>query len=237
VTRFSAARALDVRPRTLRALASRVWPIVATLSALGCGAPALTLPDAAVRAYADATARGDAAALYAMLSEEARLGLTAEEVGARVGDAKAELAEHGALALRTIELDARQADPAVASSLEVRAEAAIGGGSRASFTLEDGAFAIDDSELLPTRARSPVALLARLRAALARRDYAALVRLLSPTSARALEESLGSLVEGLDRPDSLPIDERGDGALVRVPGGHVVRLRREGGVWFVDDLR
>jgi hypothetical protein len=231
--RPTVARAFDARPRTQRWAAS----LAVSVCAFGCGAPALTPPDAAVRAYAEATARGDAAALHGMLSEEARRGLTAEEVRARVGDAKAELAEHGALALRAIDLDARQADAAVSSSLVVRADVPLDGGSRASLTLEEGAFAIDDGELVPTRARSPIAVLARLRAALARRDYAALVRLLSPTSARALEESLGSLVEGLDQPDALLIDERGDGAVVRVPGGHVVRLRREGGAWFVDDLR
>jgi len=235
--RPSADRAFDVRPRTLRSAWSRAAALAASLCALGCGAPALTPPDAAVRAYAEATARGDSAALHAMLSEEARRGLTLEELRARVGDAKAELAEHGALALRTIELDASRADAAVSPPLEIRADALLDGGARASLTLEDGGFAIDDGDLLPTRARSPVAVLARLRAALARRDYAALVRLLSPTSARALEESLGSLVEGLDQPDALLIDERGDGAVVRVPGGHVVRLRREGGAWFVDDLR
>ena len=53
---------------------------------------------------------------------------------------------------------------------------------------------------------------------------------------RALEDDMRSLVEGLEEPDGLDVEVTGDSAIVNVPGGHLVRLRREGGVWHVEDF-
>jgi len=44
------------------------------------------------------------------------------------------------------------------------------------------------------------------------------------------------LVLGLERPDTLSPSVTGDTATVVVPGGHRVRLRRDGGVWRVEDF-
>ena len=35
---------------------------------------------------------------------------------------------------------------------------------------------------------------------------------------------------------SLPVKANGDAAVVSVPGGHEVKLKREGGVWRVEDF-
>ena len=41
---------------------------------------------------------------------------------------------------------------------------------------------------------------------------------------------------GLERPETLHVEVTGDSAVVTIPGGHSVKLKREGGVWRVDDF-
>jgi hypothetical protein len=43
-------------------------------------------------------------------------------------------------------------------------------------------------------------------------------------------------VNGLERAETLHVLVTGDAAVVTVPGGHTVKLRRDGGVWRVDDF-
>ena len=43
-------------------------------------------------------------------------------------------------------------------------------------------------------------------------------------------------MEGLENPDTLDVKVSGDNAVVSVPGGHQVKLRREAGVWHVQDF-
>jgi len=62
------------------------------------------------------------------------------------------------------------------------------------------------------------------------------VRVLSPRTRAALERDLRSLVQGLREPDALRVDVVGDSATVELSGGHRVTLRREDGVWYVDDF-
>jgi hypothetical protein len=70
----------------------------------------------------------------------------------------------------------------------------------------------------------------------ARRSYAGLVRILTPSARASLEQDLRGLVTGLERPDTLPVETRGDEASASVPGGHHVKLKREGGLWRVEDF-
>ena len=44
------------------------------------------------------------------------------------------------------------------------------------------------------------------------------------------------VVEGLEQPEGLEVKMAGDSATVQIPGGHEVRLRREAGVWRVEDF-
>jgi hypothetical protein len=43
-------------------------------------------------------------------------------------------------------------------------------------------------------------------------------------------------VTGLEHPETLPVQVSGESATVAVPGGHHVRMKRDGGVWRVDDF-
>jgi hypothetical protein len=62
------------------------------------------------------------------------------------------------------------------------------------------------------------------------------MRVLSPATRAAVEADLRSLVSGLEKPETLQVQTNGDSATVQVPGGHRVRLKREGGIWRVDDF-
>jgi hypothetical protein len=62
------------------------------------------------------------------------------------------------------------------------------------------------------------------------------MRVLSPSTRAAIELDLRSLVTGLERPETLHVQAQGDMATVSVPGGHTVKLKRDGGVWRIDDF-
>src|SRR5690606_15063917 len=102
--------------------------------------------------------------------------------------------------------------------------------------LRDGRFWVTAAGALPGGSRTPEQALEQLRRVLARRSYAGLMRVLTPSTRAAIEQDLRSLVEGLERPDTLEVEVSGDAATVEVPGGHSVKLKREGGVWRVEDF-
>lgn len=178
-----------------------------------------------VEAYAAALERGDAEALYAMLSEESRRAISREELASVLKSQRPELSEHAA---------------ALASSdrvVDARAEVRFGDGEVVALDLDDGGFRVTAADALPAAAKTPEQALGQLRQVLARRSYAGLLRVLSPKTRAAVEHDLRSLVEGLAEPDALDVDVVGDTATVTVVGGHRVDLRREDGVWYVDDVK
>ena len=62
------------------------------------------------------------------------------------------------------------------------------------------------------------------------------MRVLTPATRAAIEQDLRSLVTGLERPETLHVQVTGDAAVVTIQGGHTVKLKRDGGVWRVDDF-
>lgn len=159
-----------------------------------------------------------------MLTEGSRRAFGPDGTRRRVHEARSELAGLG----RSVK-ESR-------TSIEARAEVRYVDGERATLVLEQGAFRIVGADGLPAQAHTPEQALADLRGALARRSYAALLRVLSRSAASALDRDLQSLVEGLAEPEALDVRVEGDRAEVLVPGGHKVRLRREAGAWRVDDF-
>jgi hypothetical protein len=109
-------------------------------------------------------------------------------------------------------------------------------GERAVLDLEDGVFKVGSADALPSAPRTPAEALGALRKALARRSYPALVRVLSAETQTALESDWDALVRGLEDPETLDVRVQGDRAEVQLSGGHVVKLRRELGVWRIEDL-
>lgn len=205
-------------------LRSLLGACAASLALSACGGAGVPDPKDAVRSFADAAARGDADAIYDMLSDDARKQLTREQVKRLVAEQKGELAERSKLFVGD---DAK---------LKAHAEMRWADGETASLALEDGRFRVSGADAVPVGARTPEQALDVLRRVLARRSFAGLLRVLTPQTRSAIEANLRSLVEGLENPEGLDVAVNGDKATVNVPGGHVVRLRKDGGVWQVEEF-
>jgi len=189
-----------------------------------CAKSSIPDPKDALRAYEEAAERGDSRAIYDMLSERSRKSWRPADVERIVADEKAELAT--------------QAKAVSEPGTVVRASARVRypDGEDATLDLEDNGFRISSADALPAAARTPREALEQLRRALARRSYAALLRVLSPSTRSAIESDLRSLVDGLKDPDGLEVQISGDAASVQIQGGHSVKLRRDAGVWKVEDF-
>ncbi|CAN95682.1 hypothetical protein predicted by Glimmer/Critica [Sorangium cellulosum So ce56] len=217
-------------PRSLRSSLPPRLPLpllsLLPLSGLACASPSLPDPKEAVQVYADAAARGDADAIYGMLSDKSRTAMSRDEVRRRVAEARAELAE--------------QARSVTAPGVVVKTRARVRYPDGEIATLElderERAFRISAADALPAGGRTPEQALEQLRRVLARRSYAGLLRVLTPATRAAIESDLRSLVEGLAQPEGLEVRIAGDSATVQIPGGHEVKLRREAGVWRVEDF-
>ncbi len=182
-------------------------------------------PSQAVKAYQQAAQRGDADALYAMLSARSQRELGPERTRALVRDAKQELSQSAA------RLGQPLTTPAALAAIR------FDDGETSTLTLEEGLFKISAAAALPSAARTPAEALADLRRALSRRSYPALVRVLSEETRGALEHSVSAMVRGLEEPETLDVEVEGDAAEIALPGGHVVKLKRESGFWKVEDFR
>ncbi|RYZ01533.1 MAG: hypothetical protein EOO73_35240 [Myxococcales bacterium] len=190
----------------------------------GCAGPRLPDPKVTARAYAAAAERGDADAVYALLTPEGQRALGRSGTRQLVSESRSELS-------RTA-----QGIRAPTARVEASAEARFTDGESAVLVLENGRFLVDAASLLPARPRTPSQALSGLRRALARRSYPALMALMTGDSRSALESDLGSLVSGLEHPETLDIQQSGDSAEVQLPTGHRILLKREAGVWRVLDF-
>jgi len=212
------------RRAALRRAAPIGAPLLAFAFACGCASAAVPDPRAAARAYADAASRGDSDALYGMLTAASRQARSRDDTRKLVESERAELAEQGR--------ELQRADLRVEATAFLR----YADGEEAALDLRDGRYGVTAAGALPGGARTPEEALGQLRRVLARRSYPALMRVLSPATRAAVENDLRALVDGLSEPDALPVQVNGDTALVAVPGGHQVRLKREEGIWRVEDF-
>jgi hypothetical protein len=209
---------------TERAL-GRSCLVVALLGpALGCASTGVPDPTAAAQTYAAAAIRGDADGLYAMMTRASREARTKADAKAMIDGERDELAEQGR--------DLQRPDARVEATARLR----YGDGEEASLDLRGGRYRVTAAGTLPGGARTPEQALDQLRRVLARRSYPGLMRVLSGATRAAVENDLRALVDGLTQPDTLPVQVDGDGAVVAVPGGHQVKLKRDAGVWRVDDF-
>jgi hypothetical protein len=181
-------------------------------------------PRDAAKQYAEAASKGDADAIYDMMSDGARKSRTREEVRKIVADEREELALVG------------KAIGAKDARVEATARLRYEDGEETALDLKDGRFWVTAAGALPGGARTPEEALDQLRRVIARRSYAGLMRVLSPQTRAAIEQDLRSLVTGLDHPETLGVQVSGDSAQVTVPGGHHVHLVRDGGIWRIDDF-
>lgn len=189
-----------------------------------CAPSTLPSPHTAAKQYARAAEKGDADALYAMMTLSAQRARGKEAVATLVRSEARELGERGR------DLGSNGA------RIESVARLRFDDGEEAVLQLSNDGFRVSAAGLLPGGASTPEQALDQLRRALARRSYPALLRVLSPATRAAVEHDLRSLVIGLERPSALPIEVLGESANVVVTGGHRVKLRRENGIWRVEDF-
>lgn len=203
------------------------WSMLGILTAFctaACSGSAVPDPRSAADEYASAAAKGDADAIYGMMTTSAQKSRSREDVRKLVAEQRGELADQ---AKQVTAKDAR---------VEATARLRYEDGEEAQLELRDGKFWITSSGALPGGSRTPEQALDQLRRVLARRSYAGLMRVLTPQTRAAIEQDLRSLVNGLERPETLHVQITGDVATVTVSGGHTVKLKRDGGVWRVDDF-
>jgi hypothetical protein len=192
---------------------------------VGCARPAVPDPRDAALEYARAARAADSAAIYALLSRQSQQELGKEGTARLVTDVKSELQHSG------------QAVEKGPLTVQASAEIRFVDGESAVLHLESGSFKVGAVGTLPSGATTPTQALDELRQALARRSYPALVRVMSRSTRGAMENDLAALVEGLEDPQTLQVEEKGDRATVQLPDGHVVELKREDGVWKVENFR
>lgn len=209
--------------RKARLLAPAPWLALAALG-LGCAGQRVPDPKVTAHAYAKAVASGDADAVYALLTPEGQRTLGASGTKQLVRESQREL-QRTASAIE-----------ANGARVEASAETRFADGESALLVLEDGRFRVDATTLLPARPRTPSQALSGLRRALSRRSYPALMAVLARDSESAVESDIGSLVGGLEHPETLDIQVNGDLAEVQLPSGHLIKLKRESGIWRVLDF-
>jgi len=198
--------------------------VLAAAGASGCARQEMPDPRAAAQKYAAAVEKGDSSAVYQMLSTDAQRTHGKRGVERLLTESKAELE-------RTARAVASEG-----SKAEMLATVRFADGEQAELSVEGGEFRVQSAGALPHGARTPAQALAELRQALARRSYAGMLRVLSSESRSALESDLRSLVDGLEQAETLDVKVTGDRAQVQVPGGHSIKLKREAGIWRVEDF-
>jgi len=189
-----------------------------------CAAPRMPDPQLVAARYAAAARAGDSERIYELLSRQSQRDFGRQGTRQLVAESKAELVRQGNALL------------APGTHVEALAEIRFEDGESALLELENGVFRVSSLGTVPSQARSPAEALGDFRRALARRSYPALLGVLSLETRGALEGDLRSLVEGLENPETLDVKVSGDNAVVVVPGGHQVKLRREAGVWRIQDF-
>jgi hypothetical protein len=194
------------------------------LTCLACVAPQVPDPKLAAQRWSEALQRGDADAVYGLLSTPAREALGRQGVRELLDRDRKELVAAAAAATSA---NAR---------LETLARVSFSDARSATVVLEDGRFRVAAAAALPARASTPAEALQELREVLARRSFAGLVRVLTTDAGRALDAHLASVVQALGDPGTVEIEVDGRRATARLPGGHTVKLEREDGTWRVRDF-
>lgn len=198
----------------------------ALFCAVGC-APAV-IPDPVLTAhdYARAAQQGDADAIYDMLDEQSQKNLSRQQVRALVASERQELQDQAKqLQLPSIRTQTRAVLRYPDGDIAILERA------------ENGHFVIVSADALPGGSRTPTDALVQLRNALSRRSLDAFVRVLSEKNKNELQNSIDALLTGLEDPEQLDVQQRGDRATVTVAGGFVIWLRREGDTWTIEDIR
>ncbi len=216
------------RPGSLcrhRAVAESVAAALVALGDAACASAEIPDPQPVVAQFESAAAQGDAETVHLLLRARDKQRLSVADVKDQMKLARHEVGARARAA----------ASPEALVRVEVELWTARGEPVRA--VEEHGTYRIDEAGWLLSRPETPLEALALLREALASRNYRGLLRILTRREAHTLEREFSSIERGLDDPERLDVRVDGDTAVAMLPGGHQVRLRREDGLWKVEDFQ
>lgn len=201
------------------------WACLAALLLVGCGGSAASAPPRdTARAYAEAARRGDAEAVYALLDEETRAGLTLDTLRAQMAEASEELRDQAAA------VDAALADPQL---FQTRARVPLRSGQHAVLVIEGERWRLVGSLLDAVSLATPEDAVMAFRSALERRSLPSISRILARAPRAEIDAQIERFIEDTEDEPALDVDIQDNEATVRTPSGRVIRLVREAGEWHV----
>lgn len=219
------------RARDLLALcdAGALWRSAcafAFLSSLsGCASPRVPDPEEAVRAYQLALEERNADALYELLTLDARAQTTLEEVRRLLESQQGELVEQSR---RLNDDDAL---------VRQRGVLFLSDGQRVELTIEEGQFRLSSGAGLPSAATDPFDAVREFRAAMLARDFARVRGALSERASQRFDGFFSSLEATLVDAEWGVLEVRGERAELSLPNGRSVQLRKEKGLWKVEEVQ
>ncbi len=207
---------------------------VAAVFGAGCGAAvrggsASVSPRETLSALQRAADRGDSAALYAMLPEQARREESLTAFQARLRGEQVELREL-ATALRTQE----------AHHVAPQLQLALRSGASVAVDEDEDGWRVAEPGLGATLAPTPAAAARALRQALLRQSLPALLAILSSSSRGSIRAEMQSIVDALSDPSALEstvTSNTGSRVEFRLTDGRTLRIVREGTNWRIDDVQ
>jgi hypothetical protein len=179
-------------------------------------------PRDAARQYEQAISRGDAAALHALLSQEAQSTYSVEDVAQLLERDGPDLLRHASACI----------DPAA----QVQATATIDSqiGLELGLVLEAGGFYVDSDTALFPRPQTPEAAVRALEWALRSGDTQRVEAILTAERRAGLEERRAALLESLSGLEQASVQVLDHRAVIELPDGQQIELLQEQGVWRVE---
>lgn len=205
-----------------RSIPRRALAAAALLALVGCGGGAPPPLARTLEELRRALDEGDDDALYSLSTSETQAVMGREGVRALTRDNRDEL--------RDIAAGLGRAEPEIEVSLRFEGREPV------ALAFEDGDYRLGGALLAGTSLETPEGAVLALRAALARRSFPAVLRILTRERARALVAELDAIVEAARDPLDFDVSITGERAIVRLPEGLLVILERESGEWRIVDV-
>ena len=202
------------------------WALALGLLA-GCGATRMPSPAPSLRAYADAIARGEVHAAYAMLAAKVRARISEPDFAARFADTAEERRA------RAESIRAALAPPAQTPIVSAQIE---NQGRAADLVRDPNGWRLRQPRRTEVGAGSPEEALARLVRALDGHDLDAILGLCAPPLRAALERALAERLAGLRPLVGRAIVHAPDRTVLSYGDGHHIDFVKENGTWRIADF-
>ena len=192
---------------------------------VGCGTVKKTGPSDILRQYIGAVRANQPAKAYALLHDSVRRRMTKEEFVSRWKTVRDELGDQAA------HLEKRLAKP-----LDVRAEVQFANGGQAKLRMAADGWRIHGGINVSFSTATPKETLRALLRAVKRRDYHAVMRLMSKSVREGLEKEIDDRVKRLGEGLTKSLIVEGGRATLKLGENFKIELVKEDGRWKVADF-